>query len=109
MTLKCPIRQLAASDCPVKSDHRALSENIPLLKEEKQEAFPVVLIWQVCNNPTICVITQGKNLESFWTSASAASPAATVKLALSSSLPFGNISGVVGRFKYLMFRFIAKC
>lgn len=53
---------------------------MPLLTEEKQEAIPVVLIWQVCNNPTICVIAVVKNLEPFWTSAS---PAANVKLARS--------------------------
>lgn len=56
MTLRRLIRQLAASDWPVKSDHPALHENIPPPAEEKQAAFVVAVIWQLRNNPTVRAI-----------------------------------------------------
>lgn len=56
MTLRHLIRQLAASDWPVKSDHPAPHQNIPPPGEEKQTASVVAVIWQLRNNPTVRVI-----------------------------------------------------
>lgn len=56
MTLRRLIRQLAASDWPVKSDHPAPHQNIPPPGEEKQAASVVAVIWQLRNNPTVRVV-----------------------------------------------------